>query len=67
MNPEKWRRFRWSIFTGLIFMTWFLFKKGVFDDRSFVTLGIVFLSFLAIGAATYAFWKKLPKDSRWMQ
>ena len=40
-------------------MTWFLFQKGVFDDRSFVTLGIVFLSFLAIGAATYVFWKKL--------
>ena len=47
-------------------MTWFLFEKGVFEDRSFVTLGIVFLSFLAIGAATYVFWKRLPEDSRWM-
>ena len=48
-------------------MTWFLFKKGVFNDYSFVTLAIVFLSFLAIGAATYMFWKKLPDDSRWLQ
>jgi hypothetical protein len=48
-------------------MTWFLFRKGVFDDRSLVTLGIVFLSFLAVGAATYVFWNKLPDDSRWMQ
>jgi hypothetical protein len=47
-------------------MTSFLFKKGVFDDRSLVTLGMVFLSFLAIGATTYVSWKKLPDDSRWM-
>jgi hypothetical protein len=67
MNPEKWRRFRWSMSTGLVLMTWFLFRKDVFDDRSFVTLSIVFLSYLGIGAATYVFWKRLPGDSRWMQ
>lgn len=67
MNPEKWRRFRWSISIGLIFMTSYLFGKGVFDDRSFVTLSIVFLSYLGIGAATYVFWKSLPGDSKWMQ
>ena len=53
--------------TGLVLMTWFLFRNDVFDDRSFVTLSIVFLSYLGIGAATYAFWKRLPGDSRWMQ
>lgn len=62
MSRPKWQMF-WAAFVVFLAMaTWFLSRKGVFDEASLVVLSMVGFLYALVGVALYFFIKDRPEN-----
>mgnify|MGYP001820397197 len=62
MTKRKWLEFWSAIIIFLLMTTYYLFRKGAFNNADLVVLGIVGFIFCVVGVAVYFYIKERTED-----